>query len=171
MEIKKIYGDFCGHNNDCGGFSDYGGRCGDYSKRNFQKNGNNLKWVLDADGTLTINGMGDMCDWIYFSDPSATFSPTPWDDYISNGIGDEIEIKNVVIEDGVTSIGNSAFAYTSLSNIEIPDSVKSINYGTFRYCSSLSSIKIPTSVTSIDSSAFLGCDNLFDVYYGGTREE
>lgn len=68
---------------------------------------------------------------------------------------------DVVIPDGVTSIGDSAFDNcTSLESVVIPNSVTSIGYCAFSYCTSLESVVIPNSVTSIDYCAFYGCENL-----------
>ena len=67
-------------------------------------------------------------------------------------------MSSIVIPDGVTSIGSSAFYYcSSLSSIVIPDSVTSIGSSAFYNCSSLSSIVIPNGVTSIESYTFNGC--------------
>ena len=62
---------------------------------------------------------------------------------------------------GVTSIGERAFeGCTSLTSVEIGDSVTSIGFYAFGDCSSLTSVVIPNSVTSIGATAFYGCDNL-----------
>ena len=58
----------------------------------------NLTWTLTADGTMTISGTGPMRD--YFHDSPATQK--------------EDSVERVVIEDGVTSIGN--YAFDSCSN-------------------------------------------------------
>ena len=64
-------------------------------------------------------------------------------------------VKNVIIPDGVTSIGDYAFeGCISLTSITIPDSVTSIGSNAFNGCSSLTSITIPDSVTSIGANAF-----------------
>ena len=104
-----------------------GGSCGD-----------NLTWTLE-DGTLTISGTGAMDDY-------SAHSPW-WKD----------QIKNVIIEQGVTTIGNSAFENCGyLTDITIADSVTSIGEDAFAYCS-LKSISIPNSVTSIGRRTFYNC--------------
>lgn len=71
---------------------------------------------------------------------------------------------NVIIPDGVTSIGNEAFEHcTSLTNVIIPDGVISIRRYAFRGCVSLKNITIPNSVTSIGDFAFKGCTSLTSV--------
>ena len=110
----------------------------------------NLTWTLDADGTLTISGTGAMKNYDYDSNQSPVYKNS--------------NVKKVVIEDGVTSIGESAFFYcSSLTSITIPDSVTSIGDYAFFNCSSLTSITIPDSVTSIGESAFYGCSSLTSI--------
>ena len=70
-------------------------------------------------------------------------------------------VKDLIIPDSVTSIGNYAFEGCSgLTSITIPNSVTSIGYRTFENCAGLTSIVIPDSVTSIGSYAFSGCRGL-----------
>ena len=112
--------------------------------------GENLTWTLDAAGTLTVSGTGAMEDFSYSGG-------TPWHQSRSS-------IKAVVIESGVTSIGEEAFnKCSSLSSITIPEGVTAIGYRAFSGCSSLSSITIPEGVTAIGGSAFSGCSSLKDV--------
>ena len=106
----------------------------------------NLTWKLDADGTMTISGTGAMKDYDY----SANQSPV----YCNS------KVKKVVIEDGVTNIGERAFYdCSSLTSITIPDSVTRIGELAFSCCG-LTSITIPDSVTSIGDSAFSDCNSL-----------
>ena len=61
--------------------------------------------------------------------------------------------RDVVISQGVTSIGGGAFYLNSLTSVIIPDSITSI--GTYAFTgNSLTSVIIPENVTSIDTSAF-----------------
>ena len=105
--------------------------------------GDNLTWVLSADGTLTISGQGEMV-----TDRGISYG-VPWGVY-SN------DIRKVEIESGVTSIGEFAFANTSnLSEIIIPEGVISIGSDAFWY-SGLTSIVLPESLTTVGNTAFAG---------------
>ena len=74
------------------------------------------------------------------------------------------EVKDLVIPNSVTKIGNYAFYNcTSLSSVTIPNSVTSIGSSAFSGCTGLTSVTIPNSVTSIDWYAFYGCTGLTSV--------
>ncbi len=109
-----------------------------------------LSWTLNVEGTLKIRGEGDMG---YYGEEE----PAPWTDYTD-------DILNVVIEDGVTNIGNRAFYECSaLTNITIPESVTCIENYAFNGCTSLTNVAIPDSVTSIGWGSFYGCTSLTDI--------
>ena len=85
--------------------------------------GDNVTYSLDTStGVLTISGTGDMTDYWNISSPF----------YYNNNL------KSVIIESGVTSIGNDLFAV----------------------CKNLTSVTIPNSVTKIGFFAFDGCESL-----------
>ena len=112
--------------------------------------GENVKWTLTKDGTLTISGTGAMTDYV-FSDGA------PWYDFRS-------QVKSVIMENGVTSIGNKAFYdCSSLTSVTIPSSVTSIGSCAFRGCTSLAHVTIPSSVTSIRDDTFYNCSSLTSV--------
>ena len=81
-------------------------------------------------------------------------------------------LTNIDIPDGVISIEGAVFMECSgLTSMDIPDGVTSIEYRAFEDCSGLTSIEIPDRVTSIGNGAFKGCSRLTSVYYKGTAEE
>ncbi|WP_056928778.1 leucine-rich repeat protein [Candidatus Symbiothrix dinenymphae] len=104
--------------------------------------GSDLTWELTFH-TLTISGTGAMYDFTYQSRPWYSFSTAI--------------IKTLVINEGVTSIGQNAFISCSgLTSVTIPNSMTSIGDAAFRGCIGLTSITIPNSATSIGNSAFEG---------------
>lgn len=111
--------------------------------------GDNLTWTLSDDGTLTISGTGRMMDgWHYSNFPTTS---------------GEL-VKKVVIEEGVTSIGNEAFnAFLNLTEVEIAEGLQEIGKCAFSGCSKLEKINIPNSVNRIDYYAFTDCASLKEI--------
>jgi len=110
------------------------------------KCGDNLTWTLDDGGKLTISGTGDMWNYGEYD--------APWRKITYH-------IYKVVLESGVTSIGDNAFhACYELISVEMPDSIISINDDAFYDCRSLKEINIPSSVKFIGNSVFRRCGAL-----------
>lgn len=110
------------------------------------KCGDNVTWTLSDDGTLTISGKGKMWDY-----GTSTHGDAPWA-YIG--------VKNVVVNDGVTTIGEQAFAgLFYLESASIPKSVNNIGRQAF-HGSNLKSVTIAGSNTVIETEAFYLCDYL-----------
>ena len=115
-----------------------------------------LTWSVDETYTLTISGSGTMPDG---SEPAMSAGGFPWHKKLFTS-----NIINVVVENGVTSIGSFAFAgLPNIKSITIPEGVTSIGMYAFRGCSGLESITIPKSLTSIEFGAFQYCSAAFNV--------
>ena len=104
----------------------------------------NITWSL-KNKTLTISGTGAMPD---YGSCGASWN------------GGSHLIETVIIEEGVTTIGYSAFRQCCLTSVCIPNSVITIESEAFYYCERLTSICIPNSVTTIGAEAFSGCRSL-----------
>lgn len=112
--------------------------------------GDNLHWTL-LDSVLTISGTGAMYDY-------ASTNPAPWD-------AQRAGIKNVILPEGMTSVGDNAFAgCEALIAVAIPTSVTNIGNAAFQNCTALSAVLIPEGVQTIEDNAFKGCSTLTSVY-------
>ena len=108
--------------------------------------GDNLTWNLDNDGLLTIAGEGKMNN---YSDNNV-----PWYTYRD-------EIIDVVIKNGVTSIGSFSFANCKeIVSVNLPESLTNISHHAFGKCIKLQSIELPNSLDSLEGSVFSGCESL-----------
>lgn len=122
--------------------------------------GGNVKWKYNPDNdTITIFGSGNMKN--FNSGNDGQYWDATWG-------GSTEKPKNratrIVIENGVTNIGNNVF--NGLSNIKevvIPASVTTIGTAAFKDCTSLKSVIIPGNVKTIGASAFEGCSSLSSV--------
>lgn len=111
-----------------------------------KKCGDNLDWSLSSDGVLTVSGTGKM--YAYSNNTSM-----PW--YVYRKVVDKI-----IIEEGVTSVGERAFSDCSAKTVVIADSVTTINGYAFRICENLTDIHIGSGVTYIGEFAINGCNSL-----------
>ncbi len=108
--------------------------------------GTGVKWSLTSTGVLTITGTGKgiMKDY-------AEGSTKPWE---SKG-----DVKQIVICEGVTHIGDHAFANSPATRVSLPESLTSI--GTRAFASAdITSLTIPGSVTTIGVEVFWNCSKL-----------
>lgn len=104
---------------------------------------------FDADtDTMYLSGEGSMADYTNQSEPQ------PWKDLNKR-------IKHVVIEEGVTNVGDGAFKNClTLEDVTLPSGVTSIGIDAFYLCRNLNSVNIPDTVTAIGEAAFAGCSRL-----------
>ena len=115
--------------------------------------GDDLLWYYSND-TLSITGSGAMYD-----DPDMlSYRQEPW--YPER-------VKNILLPNTITHIGNVAFAdCENFTAIDIPSSVTSIGDGAFSW-TGLQSVSIPASVTELGEQVFETCNNLRTIIYEG----
>ncbi len=85
--------------------------------------GDNLTWYYFSDGTLYLDGTGDMYDYAY--------GTAPWHNF---------PVNKVVLPNGLTSIGASAFAGQGFDTISLPSSIACVGIGAFEGCNLLGQI-------------------------------
>lgn len=109
--------------------------------------GDSVQWNFTPEsGVLVISGIGAMSNYQF---PSI---PIPWK---------RTSIDSLVIEEGVTEIGDYAFYYCeNLRSISLPASLTRIGAFAFTGCNGIDSLVIPASVKSIEHSAFCYCRNI-----------
>ena len=120
-----------------------------------------VNWSFDNKGVLVIEGEGEMGRYDHYKDGDYA----PW--Y-------HLDVRKVIIKDGVTNIGMEAFYNLPLEEIEIADSVNEIEDRAFE-SSELTKIVIPKGVKTIGTGVFDGCAKLDSVtvaedntvYYSG----
>ena len=107
-----------------------------------------LTWKYDTDmRILTISGKGEIpnYDWEH---------PVPWQEHSQ-------DIQKLVVEEGVTGIGNESFRNTrNLVSATFPKSLTRIGDEAFASCLNLPMVTLPAGVTSIGDYAFSYCGNL-----------
>ena len=109
--------------------------------------GDDLEWTLSREGTLTIEGTGDMWDY----SPS---SPAPWMTYAA-------QITAIVVGDGVTSVG--AYAFSGLDGV-LPQTAAVMASRTARRTVT---VTLGKSVASVGENAFYGSEVVESVFFTG----
>ncbi len=113
---------------------------------------------------LTSVHITDIESWCKISFVGDTSNPLC---YAHHLFMDGSEITQLVIPNGVTSIGNNAFCGCSgLTSVTIPNSVTSIGVRAFQKCSGLISVTIPNSVTDIGNYSLANCSKLETIIIG-----
>lgn len=83
----------------------------------------------------------------------------------------ELDIKKIVIGEGITSVGNDAFIYQSdITEVGLPSTLKEIGSWAFWGCEGLGEISIPASVNYIGAVAFEKCTSLKNIFVEGVNE-
>lgn len=108
--------------------------------------GEALTWSLSTAGDLTVSGTGDMA--------SFTATGAPWAEYRD-------QVKLVIVGQGVTSIGSSAFQdCKNLETVSLPGSLTALGEAAFLRCGKLTNVKLPASLKSVGEDCFTDCEKL-----------
>ncbi|MBR2651019.1 MAG: leucine-rich repeat protein [Clostridia bacterium] len=127
-----------------------------YCERDLGKAGKNVTWSVDGT-TLIFEGEGPMYKYEQYD------TDVPWRQYY-------MQITDVVIEEGITSVANCAFyGFRYLTDVTLPDSIVHIGDRAF-YQSAIVNINFPDAVRSIGDHAFHGCEGLVHLNFNAGLE-
>ena len=99
-------------------------------------------------GILTVSGYGEMDATPYYYDENFETHRTsaPWKDLAG-------EIKEVIIEEGITSVGERNFYRVGVETVVLPESLLKIGLGAFQQ-TNLNALELPPNLKTIESGAF-----------------
>lgn len=128
--------------------------------------GDDATYKLYADGTLYIEGTGEVWHYFYYNDniKSVIIGEGITSIYYDGIFRSDKNLVSVTLPESLTDLGNSTFEYCSnLTTINLPGKLTNIGQEVFSYCSSLSSINLPEGITSIGQEAFSKCTSLSEI--------
>ncbi len=114
------------------------GECGD--------TGDNITWTLDSEGILIVSGTGKMKDYFAFASGNSETTPSPWYDKRE-------QITKIIIDDGITHIGDYAFYECAAAELSLPKSIVSIGNSAFYGCG-IKELALPENTSFVDRFAF-----------------
>ncbi|GEM_PF-3248585 len=123
------------------------------------KCGDDINYTLYADNSLVFEGAGEMYDYEFTSE-----GLPPWYNFKN--------LTDVVIEEGITRIGNYAFFQLTYKNLSLPSTLKEIGMSAFSGLSSwIKNLVIPENVEIIEQSAFANASNLKKITLSSNLKE
>lgn len=119
--------------------------------------GGSVTWTLDSDGVVTISGAGQMDGYGWDGEESPFF--------------ENPAVKSVVIEEGVTRVGERAFmGCPNLTTVRLPEGLISIGGNAFTGCVALTAVSFPESLYRIEYDAFQNCTSLTSLTFAKSFE-
>ncbi len=158
-----------------------------------------FSWKINYEGTLVVKGNGAMPDFYPGENDETQDGSTAggkddsWSDTLAPWYKYNAEIKTVIVEDGITSVGDYAFAYCynlenayiaygvtdigksafeygSAMNIQLPETIVSIGDYAFAYNNNLAGIHLPASLKTIGDYAFANCRGIVNIGFPTSLE-
>lgn len=112
--------------------------------------GENLEWALTTDGLLTVSGTGNMCDFSRIQESNGNTK--------TDALWGRFDFNQVVVEEGVTSIGcNAFFGCDGIHNVSFPSTLTVIQNHAFYNCHGLTNLVFPDGLQTIGNASFYGC--------------
>ena len=140
---------------------------------------NSLLWEYDEETGTIIKYIGEDVNEI-----ETLVIPSEIDGtkikHIGNGgesiLGDDYSlgesIKNVIVEEGIEEIGEYAFNSMTMTNVELPSTIKTIKEGAFSWCEQLETINLPEGLEKIEGwGSFMECISLKEITFPSTLTE
>lgn len=130
--------------------------------------GDNATYELSMNGTLTISGTGALDKNVFYDvKGNKNIKKVIINEGITE-IGEKTfygcsEVTQIELPETLSKIGKQAISCQKLTEIHIPENVTSIEQSAFFKCKSLKQIVIPNSITQISDSAFSGCEELTSI--------
>ena len=131
-----------------------------------------ITWEIYSDGKMTVKGSGAMPDFEEAEDQ-------PWwiqggSTWLDRNVQEEdiVLVTSLVIEDGITALGEYAFAeQLSLTEVTLPSTLSSVPVSCFKNCTKLETVSGGTSLITIEGEAFCGCEALESIELASTLTE
>jgi len=127
---------------------------------------NGVSTILDSDAVKTVGKLDDEAFANIATLTSGNFLEvlTEITEIPNHCFLNDVNMTNVIIPEGVTSIGYAAFCGTGLTEVTIPDSVTNIENMAFSECHNLETIDIGSGITELVDGVFYNSENITDVY-------
>lgn len=129
--------------------------------------------IIDGNFEFSLNEAKDGLILIRYAGDDVTVSvPSMANDLPVTEIGDnafyyKMNIKEIILPEGLISIGQNAFIMcSSLETVTIPDSVRSIGIACFLNCSALKEVHMSLGLEALNDYAFLNCTALEKLVFG-----